>query len=259
MSNGLSLVTKGRIFRALENATKGVIAALGIKAPTLTSISPSYGMQGQMVKVTMIGTNLASVTTITFGTGITVGTPSSQTNTEIIVSVLVDPETTLGLRDVTVTSPSGFATLANGFEVLERYVREESGGGGGGGTVRVRRRRYEDVDFDLNIKKASFIDDSMYVLVSKRLEDDTILTLKASRTFEEASLLVLSVDKQADISSLEILVPPDISLSMTEIVGTFKRKAIVGVVKPQEEPDMELLPSVEVHQEMFRQYHYQQG
>jgi hypothetical protein len=257
MSNGLSLVTKGRILSALENATKGVISALGITvAPTLTSISPDYGMQGQMVKVTMIGTNLLSVTTITFGTGITVGTPKSQTNIEIVVSVLVDPETTLGLRDITVTSPSGFATLANGFEVLERYVREESGGGGGGGTVRVRRRRYEDFSFDLNIKKASFAEDSMYVLVSKRLEADTILTLEAYKTLEEASLLILSVDKQADISSLEFLTPKPIAMYA---IGDFKKKAIIGVIKPQEEPEVELLPSVEVHQEMFRQYHYQQG
>jgi hypothetical protein len=209
-------------------------------------------MQGQTVKITMVGTNLSSVVTITFGTGVTVYVPESKTNTEIIVSVLVDPDTTMGLRDVTVTSPTGTSTLTNGFEVIERFVREDTGGGGGGGTVRVRRRRYEDFDFDLNIKKAYSVEDMVYLTVSKRLEDDTILTLKASKTIEEASMLVLSVDKQADISSPEILVP-------IEVLGSFKKKAIIGLVKPQEDKEVEIMPPVEVHQEMFRQYYYQQG
>jgi hypothetical protein len=249
MSTGISLVTKGRIFRALETVTRGLIK--GLEVPTLASISPSYGMQGQTVKITMIGTNLSSVTTITFGTGVTVYTPESKTNTEIVVSILVDPDTTLGLRDVTVTSPTGTSTLTNGFEVIERFVREDTGGGGGG-TVRVRRRRYEDYEFDLNIKKAYSVEDMVYLTVSKRLEDASILTFKASKTIEEASMLVLSVDKQADISSLEILVP-------IEVLGSFRKKAIVGLVKPQEDKEVEIMPPVEVHQEMFRQYYYQQG
>lgn len=209
MSHGTSLVTKGRIFRAVENATRGLIFA-GLVVPVLTSVSPSSGMQGQTVRMTLVGSNLSAVTTISFGAGITVGAIESKTNTEIIVSILIDPVASLGFRDVSVSSPTAVSTLTNAFEVVARYADKSTGGGGAGKpTLRlvtvIKKRKYFDDAIGIKVVKAGSDRYQLAIGVSKRLETTDSVVLGVSQTQSMASMLVLSVDKQGDIADVQVL------------------------------------------------------
>jgi hypothetical protein len=90
-------------------------------APTLTNISPNSGSQGQTLDVVLTGTNFISgVTTVSFGSDITVNSTTVYSSTSITANITIAATATTGLRSVSVSnSPpgGGTATLANGFTV----------------------------------------------------------------------------------------------------------------------------------------------
>jgi len=86
--------------------------------PTISSVNPSQAVQGQALSVTITGTNLVGVTTVGFGSGITVNSFTVDNGTQITASIAVSGSDTVGTRDVSVTTPVGAATLTNGFMVV---------------------------------------------------------------------------------------------------------------------------------------------
>jgi hypothetical protein len=75
-------------------------------APRLTSISPTSGVRGTAVPVTLTGTNLGTVETINVsGSGITVSNLSAS-NTQVTATFTIAPTST-GQRNVTVTADGG--------------------------------------------------------------------------------------------------------------------------------------------------------
>jgi hypothetical protein len=97
-----------------DNLTNGFMV---VGMPTVSSLDPAQAVQGQAASVTITGTNLLGVTTVDFGPGITVNSFAVDSNTQITASITVGGSATPGLRDVTVTSAAGTATLTNGFTV----------------------------------------------------------------------------------------------------------------------------------------------
>src|SRR6202171_2918350 len=74
-------------------------------APTLSSVSPSSGTQGQTVPVTLTGTNFASGATIGLsGTGITVSNTTVVGGTSITATFTIALNAPTGAQNVTVTS-----------------------------------------------------------------------------------------------------------------------------------------------------------
>lgn len=244
MSHGTSLSTKGRVFRAVENATRGVIFA-GMVVPTLLSVSPSSGMQGQSVKMTLTGKNLNVVTTISFGAGITFGVPESKTKTEIIVWIVIDPDAVLGFRDVSVSTTKAVSTLTDAFEVLSRYAEVSTGGGAGGMRGRlvpvtvIKKRKYLDDAIAIKVHKDGTIRYELAVGISKRIETSTPVHLAISQTLLDSSFITLAVDKQGDIAGMQIL-------EGRTYEGEFQRKAFIGKTK-ETEYDVEALPPEEMH------------
>lgn len=90
-----------------------------VAAPTVTAIDPIFGPEAGGTEVTVTGTNLADVTSVTFdgneATNLTVVSP-----TELTVTA---PAGT-GLVDVAVTSPGGTATLQDAYT----YIPAANGG-----------------------------------------------------------------------------------------------------------------------------------
>lgn len=97
--------------------------------PTLTSVVPSTGAQGETVPVTLIGTGfvIGATTVDVSGSGVTVNTIVVSTTTTLTAHFVLDAMATIGARDVTVTTaggtsgsqtftitvPTGFPTAAN--------------------------------------------------------------------------------------------------------------------------------------------------
>jgi len=85
---------------------------------TISSVSPSQAEQGQVLNVTITGTRLLGVTTVGFGSGITVNSFTVDSDTQITASIAVSGSAAVGTRDVSVTKAAGTVTLTNGFTVL---------------------------------------------------------------------------------------------------------------------------------------------
>lgn len=95
------------------SATSNASAAAVISnnpTPTVSSISPSAGTTAGGTSVTISGTNLSTVSSVTFdGSAATI---STKTSTQLVV---VTPAHSAGAVDVVITNPAGSITSANGF------------------------------------------------------------------------------------------------------------------------------------------------
>jgi hypothetical protein len=87
-------------------------------APTLSSISPTSGAQGQTLSDTLTGTNFVTGATCSFGAGITVNSCTRNSATQMTANITIAGNAAIGTRNVTVTNPdTQSATLTNAFTV----------------------------------------------------------------------------------------------------------------------------------------------
>src|SRR4029077_13279490 len=90
---------------------------VNLAPPTLTSISPNSGVQGQGVAVTLAGTNFVAGATIGLsGAGITVNNTTVLSATQITATFAIVANATTGAQNITVTS-SGSLTSGVTFTV----------------------------------------------------------------------------------------------------------------------------------------------
>jgi subtilisin family serine protease len=104
-----------------DEATVTVPVTLQVTAPelpTVTSIMPESGEQGETLTVNIGGANLDGATAVSLGDGITVNSFSVVSPAEMLANISIDTAATLGLRDVSVTTPAGTGTLTDGFTVV---------------------------------------------------------------------------------------------------------------------------------------------
>jgi subtilisin family serine protease len=86
--------------------------------PTITSVSPSVGAQGASLTVTVVGTNFQPGATVSFGAGITIGTTTVSSATQISIALAIAPTATAGPRDVSIANPVGQSVIrVGGFTV----------------------------------------------------------------------------------------------------------------------------------------------
>jgi hypothetical protein len=93
------------------------ILTISSSAPSVTSVSPTMGRQGQTLPVAITGTNLTGASSVSFGAGTTVTGYTVDSATRISATVSVDGAAAIGIRDVSVTTPGGTATKAGAFTV----------------------------------------------------------------------------------------------------------------------------------------------
>jgi IPT/TIG domain len=86
----------------------GAVEFQGSGAAVLASITPSSGVQGTVVNVTITGTDLALATAVNVsGTGVTVTNFVAASATTVTATFTIAPTATLSARNVTVTTPAG--------------------------------------------------------------------------------------------------------------------------------------------------------
>jgi hypothetical protein len=86
--------------------------------PTVGSVSPSQGNQGQtMTSVVIGGTYLTGASAVDFGAGITVNSFTVDSTTQITVNITISGSAATGARDVSVTTPGGTGVRTGGFMV----------------------------------------------------------------------------------------------------------------------------------------------
>ncbi|MFL6241306.1 MAG: beta strand repeat-containing protein [Actinomycetes bacterium] len=85
--------------------------------PTITSVSPSHMAQGQSGQVTITGTGFQQGARVNFSNGITVGTTTVISASELTVFITVAPDATVGSRHVIVVNPDYGRVKQAGFRV----------------------------------------------------------------------------------------------------------------------------------------------
>jgi hypothetical protein len=89
--------------------------------PTFTSMTPSTGARGATVSVTLTGTNLTGATGVSVSgllNGITVSNVQAVNATTVTATFTIGSNAPLTIRNVTVSTPGGNATLNNAFTVV---------------------------------------------------------------------------------------------------------------------------------------------
>jgi len=86
-------------------------------SPTISSVSPSQGVQGQTLNTTITGTYLNGATSLSFGSDLTVGNFTVDSATRITASITISSYATTGAREVSVTTPGGTAVMTDIFTV----------------------------------------------------------------------------------------------------------------------------------------------
>ena len=104
-----------------ETATRigGFSVLAGV--PALVSVTPSSDGTGHTLNVTIVGQFTAfqsGSSTVSMGAGITVNSITNVTAAQLTANISIDPNATLGARDVSVTTSGSTQTLSSGFTVL---------------------------------------------------------------------------------------------------------------------------------------------
>ncbi len=109
-----------------EVATGSNVFTITQTQPELLAVVPSSGAQGATKTITLTGQytsfNTAAgcspnCTTANFGTGITVNSVTALSTTSLQANITISPTTTLGYRNVSVTSGSQVVSMTNAFNV----------------------------------------------------------------------------------------------------------------------------------------------
>jgi hypothetical protein len=88
-----------------------------LPSPTVASVSPGSGIQGQSLTATITGADLGGATAVDFGPGITVTGHTVKSGSQITAGITISGSAAAGPRDVAVTTPGGTAILEAGFAV----------------------------------------------------------------------------------------------------------------------------------------------
>jgi len=94
--------------------------------PDLDDISPESGHVGVTLNVIIDGSGFTGATDVDLGPGVTVNSFDVESPSRIRANVTIDPGASAGLRNVTVTTPSGDGTLKDAFS-----IRGDSAGSSG--------------------------------------------------------------------------------------------------------------------------------
>ena len=87
--------------------------------PTITSITPNHGTQGQTQTVVIRGTNFFGIPCVSFGSaGITVNDVTANSLTQLTVNITINDNCAPGFCDVIVVTGGGTNILINGFSVV---------------------------------------------------------------------------------------------------------------------------------------------
>jgi hypothetical protein len=86
--------------------------------PTITSINPRESNRGIILFVYITGTSFHGATSVSFGDDVTVNSFNMDTPTQITAIVTIDADAATGVRDVSVATPAGTATVVGGFTII---------------------------------------------------------------------------------------------------------------------------------------------
>jgi hypothetical protein len=94
--------------------------------PEVSAVSPNEGNQGQTLDVTITGSNLDTVTSVSLGSGVSVNSFQSDSSSQITANITIGGAASAGARDVSVSNPDGTDTLVGAFTIPSASIASVS-------------------------------------------------------------------------------------------------------------------------------------
>ena len=119
---------------------------------TANGVFPAAGYSGRVLRVEVTGdsTSWSASTTMSFGAGITVGTISVASPTDLFAEITIAATAAVGMHDVTVTDGTSVTTLSKAFEVDSPIIMQTGGNVAQGSVARFAIRQLDfGAPFDL--------------------------------------------------------------------------------------------------------------
>src|SRR5439155_2255717 len=110
----LAAFSSGASFTVTANFGDGTSASATVSVPlmpTIASVSPSSGVQGASLTVTVAGTNFQAGASASFGAGITVGSTTVASSTQLSVALAIGATAAMGARDLADSTPDGHTVV----------------------------------------------------------------------------------------------------------------------------------------------------
>ena len=106
----------------VDGYTPVLVDGFEIRAPTptLASVNPTSGERLDTLSVTLTGTGLIGAN-VTFSGNITTNSVTATNSTSIVANITLLANCTIGLHNVTVTTPGGNDTLVGAFDVIHEF------------------------------------------------------------------------------------------------------------------------------------------
>ena len=103
---------------AAAEGTGSLLGGFLVPHPSVTEVAPNSGYVGETVDLVITGANLGAATGLSLGVNINVNEFTVDSPTSIAAEVSISETASLGLRGLTVITPSYTAVLNDAFEVL---------------------------------------------------------------------------------------------------------------------------------------------
>jgi hypothetical protein len=95
-------------------------------SPTITSVSPNQGNQGETLSVTITGTHFDGATAVSFGSGVTVDNFTVDNDIQITADISISSTAAAEAKTVSVTTAGGTGSLASAFTVTAKETPKSS-------------------------------------------------------------------------------------------------------------------------------------
>ena len=187
---------------ALFTGVTAAIAAAGCTtnnntqaAPSANAVVPAAGFAGRQLRVQISGdnTNWTSSATVAMGDGITVGTVTVASPTDLFADITIMPDAAVGMRDVTVTAGSEKDTLMQAFEITSAVSSTSAGDFAQGSIGQVIITNHDfDTPFDLTTDA-----NGAFVNLSVTAGTGVTLTVTAATEYSITATATLDIDAAA--------------------------------------------------------------
>jgi len=102
---------------SLDSDTVEVFIQVNRAPPVVLSVSPSVGLPGEAIQITISGANLSAVSDIGLGAGISIVGYQTESDELIAADILIETDAASGKRDITVVTSAGVTKLAGAFQI----------------------------------------------------------------------------------------------------------------------------------------------
>lgn len=213
-----------------ETGPQGPAGEDAVATPSISAVSPHAAFLDRSKTVTISGHGTewsdADAPAVSFGDNVTVDSVSVASPTALVATITIDPDATLGARDVTVTVGSDTLTYTNGF-MVESPLGLELMGTAAQGSILIATANNRDFDtpFDTTYTGDGFFTPIEYVNLQVSALDGIDASVSSASAYSIEMLMFADVDAPEGDKDIDILSGPSGDQTHFPFPGAFTIEA----------------------------------